>query len=94
MRSFVSQIPSTTQSVITGLMEVQHRVEQGTQCTGPAYSHGRRGGRRRRGCCRTPHRHSGPAFGYVIEGAVRFELEGEPERVVEAGGTFWEPVAT
>ncbi|MGA5418243.1 cupin domain-containing protein [Streptomyces pseudogriseolus] len=38
-----------------------------------------------------PHRHSGPAFGYVIEGAVRFELEGEPERIIEAGGTFWEP---
>ncbi|MFF4896211.1 cupin domain-containing protein [Streptomyces sp. NPDC001068] len=38
-----------------------------------------------------PHRHFGPAFGYVLEGAVRFELEGEPERVVEAGGTFWEP---
>nr|QIY65939.1 cupin domain-containing protein [Streptomyces sp. RPA4-2] len=38
-----------------------------------------------------PHRHSGPAFGYVVEGAVRFELEGEPERVIEAGGTFWEP---
>ncbi|MFJ3776828.1 cupin domain-containing protein [Streptomyces sp. NPDC090075] len=38
-----------------------------------------------------PHRHSGPAFGYVLEGAVRFELEGEPERVVAAGGTFWEP---
>lgn len=38
-----------------------------------------------------PHRHSGPAFGYVVAGAVRFELEGEPERVVEAGGTFWEP---
>lgn len=38
-----------------------------------------------------PHRHSGPAFGYVIEGAVRFEIEGEPERVIEAGGTFWEP---
>lgn len=38
-----------------------------------------------------PHRHSGPALGYVIQGAVRFELEGEPERVVEAGGTFWEP---
>jgi quercetin dioxygenase-like cupin family protein len=38
-----------------------------------------------------PHRHSGPAFGYVVKGAVRFELEGEPERVVEAGGTFWEP---
>ncbi|MBK3567243.1 cupin domain-containing protein [Streptomyces sp. MBT62] len=38
-----------------------------------------------------PHRHSGPAFGYVVEGAVRFEMEGEPERVIEAGGTFWEP---
>ncbi len=38
-----------------------------------------------------PHRHSGPCFGYVLEGAVRFELEGEPERVIEAGGTFWEP---
>ncbi|MFJ6687140.1 cupin domain-containing protein [Streptomyces werraensis] len=38
-----------------------------------------------------PHRHPGPAFGYVIKGAVRFELEGEPERVIEAGGTFWEP---
>ncbi|WP_055589603.1 cupin domain-containing protein [Streptacidiphilus griseoplanus] len=38
-----------------------------------------------------PHRHSGPAFGYVMEGAVRFELEGEPERVVPVGGTFWEP---
>jgi quercetin dioxygenase-like cupin family protein len=38
-----------------------------------------------------PHRHSGPAFGYVIEGAVMFELEGEPQRVVNAGETFWEP---
>ncbi|MEU7746077.1 cupin domain-containing protein [Nonomuraea sp. NPDC049158] len=38
-----------------------------------------------------PHRHSGPAFGYVIEGAVMFELEGEPERVIKAGETFWEP---
>ena len=38
-----------------------------------------------------PHRHSGPAFGYVLEGEVLFELEGEPERVVRAGETFWEP---
>lgn len=38
-----------------------------------------------------PHRHSGPAFGYVLDGEVRFELEGEPERVVKAGETFWEP---
>jgi quercetin dioxygenase-like cupin family protein len=38
-----------------------------------------------------PHRHTGPAFGYVTEGEMIFELEGDPERVVPAGGTFWEP---
>jgi quercetin dioxygenase-like cupin family protein len=38
-----------------------------------------------------PHRHSGPAFGYVLEGEMIFELEGEPERVLRAGETFWEP---
>jgi quercetin dioxygenase-like cupin family protein len=38
-----------------------------------------------------PHRHSGPVFGYVVEGAVRYELEGEPERVLRAGESFWEP---
>jgi quercetin dioxygenase-like cupin family protein len=38
-----------------------------------------------------PHRHSGPAFGYVLEGEMRFELEGESERVVRTGETFWEP---
>ncbi|MEV7046430.1 cupin domain-containing protein [Amycolatopsis sp. NPDC051061] len=38
-----------------------------------------------------PHRHSGPAYGYVIQGEIVFELEGEPERVVKAGEAFWEP---
>jgi quercetin dioxygenase-like cupin family protein len=38
-----------------------------------------------------PHRHPGPVFGYVIEGEVLFELEGEPERVIAAGESFWEP---
>jgi quercetin dioxygenase-like cupin family protein len=39
-----------------------------------------------------PHRHpGGPAFGYVLDGEMLFELEGEPERVVRAGETFWEP---
>jgi quercetin dioxygenase-like cupin family protein len=38
-----------------------------------------------------PHRHSGPAFGFVIEGAIVFEVEGEPARVVRAGEAFWEP---
>jgi quercetin dioxygenase-like cupin family protein len=39
-----------------------------------------------------PHRHpSGPAFGYVLEGEVLFELEGEAPRVLRAGEAFWEP---
>jgi quercetin dioxygenase-like cupin family protein len=38
-----------------------------------------------------PHRHSGPVFGYLLEGEMVFELEGEPERVVRAGEAFWEP---
>ncbi|MDT7641736.1 MAG: hypothetical protein QOC83_6024 [Pseudonocardiales bacterium] len=38
-----------------------------------------------------PHRHTGPAFGYVIKGEMIFELEGEPQRVVRTGETFWEP---
>ena len=38
-----------------------------------------------------PHRHAGPAFGYVLEGEMVFEVEGEAPRVVGAGETFWEP---
>ncbi|MEU7888634.1 cupin domain-containing protein [Microbispora bryophytorum] len=38
-----------------------------------------------------PHRHSGPVYGFVVKGAMDFELEGEPARVVRAGETFWEP---
>src|SRR5262249_36531719 len=38
-----------------------------------------------------PHRHSGPVFGYVLEGEIIFEVEGEPERIIRAGEAFWEP---
>ncbi|HLU57948.1 MAG TPA: cupin domain-containing protein [Pseudonocardia sp.] len=38
-----------------------------------------------------PHRHSGPVYGFVVEGAIVWELEGEPERVIRAGEPFWEP---
>ncbi|WP_406314821.1 cupin domain-containing protein [Streptosporangium sp. NBC_01639] len=38
-----------------------------------------------------PHRHSGPVFGYLLEGEMLFELEGEPARVIRAGEAFWEP---
>lgn len=39
-----------------------------------------------------PHRHpSGPAFGFMLEGEMLFELEGQPPRVIRAGEAFWEP---
>ena len=39
-----------------------------------------------------PHRPpGGPAVGYVLEGEMRFELEGEAPRVIKAGEAFWEP---
>lgn len=38
-----------------------------------------------------PHWHSGPVFGYMLEGEMVFELEGEPERILRAGEPFWEP---
>src|SRR5882757_4849830 len=39
-----------------------------------------------------PHRHpGGPSFGYMLEGEMLFELEGEAPRVIRAGEAFWEP---
>jgi quercetin dioxygenase-like cupin family protein len=38
-----------------------------------------------------PHRHSGPVFGYVTEGEMLFELEGEAPRPIRAGEAFSEP---
>lgn len=38
-----------------------------------------------------PHRHSGPVYGYLVEGEMVFELEGDPTRVLRAGEAFWEP---
>ncbi|MNC86865.1 Cupin domain protein [compost metagenome] len=37
------------------------------------------------------HRHPGPVLGYVAEGQLRFAINKEPERVVAAGQTFFEP---
>jgi quercetin dioxygenase-like cupin family protein len=36
------------------------------------------------------HRHPGPTFVYVLEGAVEVELEGVPAKVYRAGQTFYE----
>jgi len=38
-----------------------------------------------------PHRHPGPVFGYVTEGEILFELEGQPPRVLKAGEAVFEP---
>jgi quercetin dioxygenase-like cupin family protein len=39
-----------------------------------------------------PHRlPGGPGFGYMIEGEMLFEIEGEAPRVVRAGEAFWGP---
>ncbi|WIX76830.1 cupin domain-containing protein [Amycolatopsis carbonis] len=38
-----------------------------------------------------PHRHSGPVFGYVLEGKILFEVEGEEPREIAAGEPLWEP---
>ncbi|ACU73922.1 Cupin 2 conserved barrel domain protein [Catenulispora acidiphila DSM 44928] len=38
-----------------------------------------------------PHRHPGPVFGYVTQGEILFELEGEEPRVLRAGEAVFEP---
>ncbi len=37
------------------------------------------------------HRHPGPVLGYVAEGQLRFAINQQPEQVVPAGKTFFEP---
>src|SRR5262249_20739017 len=36
------------------------------------------------------HRHPCPVIGYVLEGAVRMQVKGQPERIFKAGETFLE----
>lgn len=38
----------------------------------------------------TPHRHPCAVIGYVIEGALRSQAEGEPETIYHAGESFYE----
>jgi hypothetical protein len=37
------------------------------------------------------HRHSGLVVGYMLEGEMLFELEGEEPYPIKAGQAFWEP---
>ena len=38
-----------------------------------------------------PHRHPGPAFGYVLEGDYEWAIDDNPVQKLEAGDTFYEP---
>ena len=38
-----------------------------------------------------PHRHPGPAFGYVLEGEYEWAIDDKPVRTLKAGDTFYEP---
>jgi quercetin dioxygenase-like cupin family protein len=38
-----------------------------------------------------PHRHPGPVFGYILEGAIVSQVEPEPPVTYRAGEAFYEP---
>lgn len=39
----------------------------------------------------TAHRHTGPVFGYVLEGEYEHAMGEEPVKIYKAGETFYEP---
>ena len=39
----------------------------------------------------SPHRHTGPVFGYVLEGEYEHAINDEPIKTYKAGETFYEP---
>ena len=41
-----------------------------------------------------PHRHAGPAFGYVLEGEYERAIDDQPAKVLKAGETFYEPTGS
>lgn len=38
-----------------------------------------------------PHRHTGPVFAYVLEGAIQNQVDPEPLKIYHAGDIFYEP---
>jgi quercetin dioxygenase-like cupin family protein len=38
-----------------------------------------------------PHRHPGPAFGYVLEGEYEWAIDDKPAKLLKVGDTFYEP---
>src|SRR5262245_3504041 len=42
----------------------------------------------------SPHRHTGPVFGYVLEGEYEHAIDDEPVKKYKAGETFYEPTGS
>jgi quercetin dioxygenase-like cupin family protein len=38
-----------------------------------------------------PHRHPGPAFGYILEGEYEWAIDDNEPKIFKAGDTFYEP---
>lgn len=38
-----------------------------------------------------PHRHPGPAFGYILEGEYEWAIDNNKPKIFKAGDTFYEP---
>jgi quercetin dioxygenase-like cupin family protein len=45
----------------------------------------------RPGASAPEHRHPGFVLGYVVDGQMRTAIDNEPDQIVAAGGTFFEP---
>lgn len=46
------------------------------------------------GAVSASHQHPGPTFGYVVRGRIRWAIDGEPAKVLEAGQSFFEPLGS
>lgn len=46
------------------------------------------------GAASAAHQHPGPTFGYVVSGRIRFAINGETPRLLEAGMSFFEPMGS
>jgi quercetin dioxygenase-like cupin family protein len=43
------------------------------------------------GAVEAPHRHPGPAFGYILEGEYEWAVDDNKPKIFKAGDTFYEP---
>ena len=73
--------PAETRVVITQEMppfEGSHLKVTGVEVTYPP------------GGSSLPHTHGCPVLGYIAEGAIRYQVKGQPETIYKAGDSFYE----